>query len=107
MTVSRLNCLLAVVTHQGTTADAPLDLASLMRNLVEENSQINIESDLELDDRGRPFCKLSFESDGSDGQEDFDAFRQLLCKVNDDRWLIWKIVSPQDADNATNVVGAI
>lgn len=106
MAVTNNDCLMAVVRHQGTTADAPLDLASLMRNLVEEDGRVSIAVNVQRDIRGYPFCLLRFEPDGSEDQEDSSIFEQLICTVNDDRWLLWKIVSPEDADKA-DVVGAI
>ena len=104
MAVANTDRLFAVVTHQGTSADAPPDLASLMRNLVEADSRVSIAINVQLNARRQPFCLLRFEPNGSEEQECNKILEQLLFTVNEDRWLLWKIVSPQDADNA-DVVG--
>lgn len=83
--------LFAVVSYQGNFPTAQLDMESRFRTLASLDPRIRV-SHIKRGVERIPYCLASFGVLGEDSDTTTEEFKQLLRRINDDGWLIWRLI---------------
>lgn len=82
--------LFAVVSYQGNFPTAQMDMESRLNTLASLDVRVRV-SQVKRGVERTPYCLVAFEL-SSKSSRAVEEFKVLLRRINDDAWLIWKIV---------------